>query len=160
MTTLKRFRNSRYLVSPEGAIFSEIRNRYLKPHQRKNGYQQISLMIDGAVYREYVHRIVAEVFLGPPPSPQHEIAHNDGNPKNNCLLNLRWATKKQNQNDRIAHNTVQRGETHHNAKLTAALVNEIRSKSNSVSGRTLSKMFGITYYTISDIIRRKTWRHV
>ena len=44
-----------------------------------------------------VHRLVAFAFLGPPPNPQMwQIHHKDGNPANNHLKNLEYATPSQN----------------------------------------------------------------
>jgi hypothetical protein len=35
---------------------------------------------------------VAEAFIGPQPSPRHQVAHYDGVRDNNHYSNLRWAT--------------------------------------------------------------------
>ncbi|CAK0880784.1 unnamed protein product [Prorocentrum cordatum] len=44
-----------------------------------------------------VHRLVAEAFLGPPPSPRHvHINHKDGIKSNNHVTNLEYATPSQN----------------------------------------------------------------
>ncbi|AXV72811.1 hypothetical protein CJO75_01120 [Ralstonia solanacearum] len=62
-----------------------------------------------------IHRLVALTFLGPPPSRQHEVAHNDGNRANNIVTNLRWATHAENVADTFRHGTakvpVYRGRT-------------------------------------------------
>ncbi|CAK0850600.1 unnamed protein product [Prorocentrum cordatum] len=44
-----------------------------------------------------VHRLVAEAFLGPPPTPWHsQINHKDGVKSNNHVANLEYATPSQN----------------------------------------------------------------
>ena len=56
-----------------------------------------------------VGRLVLFAFRGPPPSG-HECCHNDGDPQNNRLSNLRWDTAAANQRDRVKHGTSNRGE--------------------------------------------------
>lgn len=44
-----------------------------------------------------VHRIVARVFIGPPPDPERrEVNHLDCNPGNNQACNLQWASRHEN----------------------------------------------------------------
>lgn len=53
------------------------------------------------------------------------------------------------------------GEDHHRAKLTNAIVSEIRSA--YVAGatyRALAKQYGVSAYAISCVVRGKTWRHL
>ena len=40
-----------------------------------------------------LHVLIAKSFLGLPPSKQHTVDHIDGDTHNNCVTNLRWATK-------------------------------------------------------------------
>lgn len=63
------------------------------PKPCRNGY--VYVQISSSTY--LVHRLVAEVFLPPPPSPAHvEVNHVDGNPTNNHVDNLTWCTKAEN----------------------------------------------------------------
>jgi len=51
-----------------------------------------------------VHRLVLEAFIGP--APKGTICcHNDGDPTNNRLENLRWDTHSSNTRDAIRHGT-------------------------------------------------------
>lgn len=45
-----------------------------------------------------VHRAVCEAFHGPPPSALHIVLHLDEDGLNNVPANLRWGTRKENQN--------------------------------------------------------------
>ncbi len=97
------------------AISSKGRVKKLTPNYNiyavwidRDGYVHVTLPIDGKQRRRSVHRLVALAFLGAPPSERHQVAHNDGNPSNNMLANLRWATPAENQRDRLLHGTALR----------------------------------------------------
>jgi len=84
----------------------------LKPYLTPYGYFTVSLKGKA----ERIHRLVLEAFIGPCPDGM-EGCHGDGNPKNNRLDNLRWATKKENAADKIKHGTYLCGEKNYNSKL-------------------------------------------
>ncbi len=52
----------------------------------------------------YVHNLVLLAFVGPRPD-DYQCCHNDGNPLNNNLENLRWDTRSANMLDTIRHGT-------------------------------------------------------
>lgn len=64
------------------------------------GYKGINdCILEGKIY--YVHRLLADAFLENPDNKK-EVDHIDGNPKNNNLDNLRWATHKENLNNSVS----------------------------------------------------------
>lgn len=106
-----------------------------------------------------VHRCVALAFLGEPPTPLHEVAHNDGNPHNNRLSNLRWATHKENSADRWAHGTQVHGEGVKGAKLTAEQVAAMRRRcGEGDQQRTIALEYGISESHLCNIVKQKRWK--
>jgi hypothetical protein len=70
---------------------------------KARGYQTVPLTdAEGHPRRRYVHRLVLEAFTGPCPQGM-EACHNDGDPGNNAIGNLRWDTHASNIADVIAH---------------------------------------------------------
>lgn len=122
------------------------------------GHKSVRLCgVDGHKFRG-VHVLVLEAFVCPKPGPNMQGAHNDGNPANNHVSNLRWDTVKGNHADKKRHGTLLFGERNPLAKLTHADVENIRSLAHTgVKGRELARRFGVTPANISAILNRKTW---
>ena len=102
------------------------------------------------------HKLVMEAFVGIRPQGM-ECCHNDGNPQNNHLTNLRWDTAKSNQADRVRHGTTNRGEQCGTAKLTLEQVRAIR-QDNRLQ-RIIAAEYGVRDNTISRIKSGKRWTH-
>lgn len=66
-----------------------------------NAYRALDVYHNNKRTRFKIHRLVAELFIGPPPSPKHEINHIDGNPSNNNVNNIEWVTKSENHIHRV-----------------------------------------------------------
>lgn len=98
----------------------------------KSRYAKVSLRRDGQKISCNVNVLALLAFVGEPP-PGQQCCHNDGNPHNNFLSNLRWDTCRNNQLDRKRHGTALDGEKHPNAKLTDAQVLAIRVDQRSHS---------------------------
>lgn len=104
-----------------------------------------------------IHRIVLFAFIGSPPLG-HECCHNDGNPLNNHLSNLRWDTASNNQRDRVKHGTSNRGERCAAAKLTEAQALAILSDNRVQS--VIAKDYGVLQNTVSRIKTGRRWSHL
>jgi hypothetical protein len=133
-------------------------------HARMRDRHVVSIYpVPGQLRVRYVHHLVLEAFVGPRPGKM-QGCHNDGNPDNNSLSNLRWDTPKGNQSDRVKHGTDTRGERNAHSKLTEDDVRAIRETyARAVPGRDcrgLANKYGVSYPLVALIVKRKAWRHV
>ena len=109
----------------------------------------------------YVHELVLLAFVGPRPSSCHQAAHQNGDGQDNRLENLRWATRKENEADKIAHGRTIRGERHPLAKLRQDDVRAIRQAlSCGERQRDVARRFNVAQQTVSDIAIGRRWRHL
>ncbi len=96
-----------------------------------------------------VHGLVALAFIGPRPAGHH-VAHNNGKKNDNRLVNLRYATAKENCHDAVEHGT-------RKSRLTKEQVLDIRALSRTVSQSKLAERYGITQPAISLIVNNHNW---
>jgi hypothetical protein len=140
------------------------KSEFVKQHPTEKGYWQVVLYRDGKRFTCRVHRLVAVVFELPRGPEQDLVAHNDGNPQNNHVSNLRWATPKENSADKIVHGTHQIGERNGRSKrtgLTDAAVIEIRELVKAgLQYQDIAERFAISRFNVCLIATRRTWKHV
>jgi len=129
----------------------------LRPKVHSKGYLKATLCRDGKCKHKFIHRLVLEVFVGPCPEGM-ECCHNNGDPSNNRLENLRWGTRTENYRDAVKHGTTNRGERNPSVKLCELDVWLIRNCEGT--GKQLAEFFDISQTTISKIKRRKLWSHI
>lgn len=94
-----------YMINKKGDVYYKggfgVRKKrpsgYISVTLAKNGYYIVHL--NKKIY--YVHRLLAETFIENPENKK-EVDHIDGNPRNNNLDNLRWATHKENLNNSVS----------------------------------------------------------
>lgn len=125
-------------------------------------YLRVSLYKSGKPQIFRLHRLVLEAFVGPCPKGM-EGCHNDGDPTNNCLGNLRWGTPVENMQDQYEHCTRIVGERVGIAVLTFGQVEEIKRRLEDGKhgiGRQLACEYGVRDGVISAIKSGKTWRHI
>lgn len=81
-----------------------VRPRVLKPALNGRGYLFVTLWGPGRKRTALIHRLVLEAFVGPPFEGAHG-AHWNGDSADNRLTNLRWATRSENEKDKVRHGT-------------------------------------------------------
>ncbi len=81
-----------YCVSTTGKVYKMYTGYgWKESHQciKPELYLRVEMWKNGKRKQKYVHRLVAEAFIGPCP-PGYSVDHIDNNPTNNCVSNLRY----------------------------------------------------------------------
>jgi hypothetical protein len=150
-----------YSVSDEGQVRNDRTGHILKPQLNTSGYPMAALPTERGWRTFSIHRLVAFAFLPPPLPGQNEVAHNDGTRTNNRATNLRWATKTENQRDRLLHGTHGRGERGTRAKFTnaeAALLRAFMRANPRVKNTELARQHGVSHETIRALRKGETYQ--
>lgn len=156
----------RYEVSDAGRVRNARTGRVLRRYLGTHGYLHVCLpRNEGGQRTIKVHTLVLDAFVGARPAG-FEASHLNHDRVDNRLVNLRWETHAQNMersaaSGRLSPPPPTRGESHRDAKLTAADVVEIRAAHAAGCGyRSLARRYGVNRTTIRRVGRRLTWRHV
>lgn len=103
VSSLGRVRSLDRTVRRSNGSLQSVRGQMMTQRVKATGYRFVRL----AGRYHYVHRLVLTAFVGPRPEDM-ETCHNDGDPANNVVGNLRWDTHAENNRDKSRHGT------HHN----------------------------------------------
>ena len=129
--------------------------KVLKQKTSAAGYRCVQLCDGRRIKDARVHRLVAEAFI---PKTGYLVRHIDGDKKNNRLDNLAWGSQLDNEADKRRHGRIIYGPKHHNAKLTADLIRQIRSSAKT--DLQWSKELGVARNAIYSVRKGLTWSHV
>lgn len=149
-----------YSVTRDGEVWTRYRPgrggrlgyewRALNPTPDKDGYRMVRLYREGGAWMQArACRLVCEAFHGP--AEGREVRHLNGRCDDDRADNLAWGTSAENSADTFRHRTQPLGENHHNATLTDAQVDEIRSLKGRLKQREIADRFGITQGYVSEI---------
>ncbi len=138
-----------YRFGDDGSAFSNRKNgewRILTPSVMPKGYRILHL---SGIGTRLLHRLILEAFRGPCPEGM-EGCHNDGNPANNTLDNLRWDTPQNNVSDMVRHGTHTKGFQNGAAKLKPEdieLISKLRTE--GLSYRKIGEIIGVHGKTVN-----------
>lgn len=160
-----------YLVSNTGLVRSVDRivkykdgknfphkGRLLKLVNHHTGYVIVSVKGKSL----FVHRLVALAFIDNP-KYYSIVNHIDGDKKNSNSNNLEWCTREHNEKHAKINGLKYRakGELNAAAKLTSVQINEIRELiGTGIVLRRIAEKYNVSYPTITNIKRGKSWLSV
>jgi hypothetical protein len=138
--------------------------RLLKPRLDQKGYLFVTLYAHGKQTHHQIHHLVADAFLPAKGPTDTVVRHLNDNKLDNRVENLARGTYSDNMDDAIKNGVgfVGKGTANGKAKLTEDIVREIRQlyATGEFSQRALALRFGVSRYTICQIVRRKNWKHI
>lgn len=155
-----------YKIYPNGIIVGPY-NKPLRYYSDKDGYLYCYLYKNGKRKKQRVHRLIAQHFISSLDNKPC-VNHKNGIKIDNRVKNLEWVTIAENNKHawKLGLNKstkksrkMQSLSGKKNRKLTFAMAEKIRelyacSDHNTVS---LGKLYGVSYRTISDIVRYKKY---
>lgn len=118
------------------------------------GYGSLNLPTGGSMQAS---RMMCEVVNGPAPEASMQAAHICGRGHRGCMTprHLYWADRTENEADKVAHGTSNRGVGNGHAKITPEIVHAIRVSSDGPAA--LARRYEISAPTICDIRARRSW---
>ena len=117
------------------------------------GYRHHHLGFNGRKISIPEHHLVLMAFVSPKPDGM-ECCHNDSDPSNNRIENLRWDTHLENNRDRVRRGSYLLGENHKMAKYKESDIMDL------LSGAKTHKELGIRYSHAWRIKNGKCWSYL
>lgn len=158
MTEYRKLANySKYRIYPDGRIYSEFINRFIKATKDSYGYLHNTL-VDDFGNRKTIknHILVASAFI-PRIAFKPEVNHKDFNKQNNNVNNLEWCDRSYNVKYNYSHRENKRAPSL--SPLTeeqVVLIPEMMN--NGFSIKFIAELLRVGHVTIRKIITHKTWK--
>lgn len=129
-------------AGPRGVYASRKLGRVLRPGRMTSGHMSVVLGRRAGSF--CVHALVLLAFVGPCPAA-HEVRHKNGDPADNRLSNLEYATRARNGQDKKHHKGAR------NYILRPHQIARIKASFGSRSGVALAREHRVAPSTISAI---------
>ena len=152
-----------YDVSDTGQVKSfvqTLKGRCLRARPRGAGYRAVVLGRKKHKQERYVHDLVLLAFRGTRPTGM-QACHENGDPTDNALNNLRWDTPSNNCLEKWKHGRMVPHKYISRAKLTSRQVRCIRERYQAGASKVfLSRRYAVSWSTIHAVCEQQSWRHV
>ena len=142
------------------------KGKIMSPKIKSNGYCEVSLSIAPDKSKSfYVHRLIAETWLGDIPRKM-AVNHKDGNKQNNNVNNLEIVTYSENSKHGYKLGLIKTnsfiGSKHPRAKTSENEVKKIRKehKKHKSIVQLLKDYPHLTKPILTKIVYRASWKHV
>jgi hypothetical protein len=140
-----------------GATPGRLKN--FTPHSQ--GYLAVTLYVGNQGRTSLVHRVIAEVFIGPI-QPSQEVNHRDGNKQNNRIENLEIVSRQENIDHAVRTGLIaNKGELNSQAIITdetAAAI--IADHAAGMGYKRLAKKYEKKWGQMRYIASGKGWKHL
>lgn len=168
-----------YAVTSDGRVWAFEKKRrkvyaarWMKEHPNEDGYMLVTLYRNGSRRTFRAHQLVALAWIGPQPTPGHEVNHDNGIKSDNGVGNLEWVTRQGNvqhawrtglksvseANRAASRESIKKAQAAIRA-LTQAQADEVRLLvAGGMKKARAGRMFGLTYWSVRDIVAGKTYR--
>jgi len=143
-----------YEASRDGMVRRIGKLNALKPWTHKSGHLYLRLNKK----TRQVHHLIIEAFGTPKEHPSHEVRHLNGVPSDNRIDNLEWGTRKQNIFDYIELKGRHMCRNATSAEIAKSIKLEHDGKFGT--GVRLSKKYGVSIHTVSEIKKGKTFKYL
>lgn len=153
--------NPSLFVTKDGKVY---RNgiKEMSQYLSSSGYLQVVYQKNGTRTSYMSHRLVASAYCQGY-APDLEVNHKNSIKTDNRAENLEWVTPKQNtaHAESMGLRTYQRGETHGATFFTDSQVIAIRTRVAAGEQQLkIANELGVVRSVVSNIVNRKTWRHI
>lgn len=158
------FSSSGLIVARDGKCYNS-KGKERKPFDNGNGYLFIPVWVygGGKAVQFYLHRLMAETFLGEAEFEDMQVNHKDGDKYNNSIENLEWNTPSQNIKHSVEvglnYNRRNFGSTvFRKSSVMAKAYFYVRSGESNITDT--AKKFGMSRTTLSSVMNKRSHKKV